>query len=159
MRRFRSSASFGKRQEFGAIAELLRRGYDVYVTLVDDQQIDCVVRQGPSDFYDVQIKARSKDCVVGNQAYFPLLWVDKPRRNYIFILYAEAIGDQGTYWVIPSTTLTEPGFGNSLKSGDNKGAFRVRLALNGKPRPKYLNYINAFENAFGAPPNVNLSGD
>lgn len=63
---FRSSASFGKRQEFGAIAELLRRGYDVYVTLVDDQQIDGVVRQ----------------------------W---PRRNYIFILYAEAVGERGTY--------------------------------------------------------------
>jgi hypothetical protein len=33
---FRHSASFGKRQEFGAIVELLRRGYDVYTTLVDD---------------------------------------------------------------------------------------------------------------------------
>ena len=59
MTRFRHSASFGKRQEFGAIAELLRRGYDVYITLVDDQGIDCIVRQGPDKFYDVQIKARS----------------------------------------------------------------------------------------------------
>jgi hypothetical protein len=159
MARFRSSASFGKRQEFGAIAELLRRGYDVYVTLVDDQQIDCVVRQGPNEFYDVQIKARSRDCVVKNQAYFPLLWIDKPRRNYIFILYAEAIGDRGTYWVIPSTTLVAPGFGNSLKSGANKGAFRVRLASNGRPRPKYLEYINAFENAFGDPPIVDISSN
>jgi hypothetical protein len=41
---FRSSASFGKRQEFAAIAELLKRNYDVYSTLVDDQQIDCIVR-------------------------------------------------------------------------------------------------------------------
>jgi hypothetical protein len=24
------------------VAELLRHGYDVYMTLVDDQQIDCV---------------------------------------------------------------------------------------------------------------------
>lgn len=38
---------FRQAQEFGAIAELLRRGYDVYVTLVDDQGIDCIVRQGP----------------------------------------------------------------------------------------------------------------
>ena len=41
----RSSASFGKRQEYVAIAELLRRGLDVYMTLVDDQQIDCIIRQ------------------------------------------------------------------------------------------------------------------
>lgn len=42
---FRSSASFGKRQEYIAVAELLRRGFDVYMTLVDDQQIDCAFRQ------------------------------------------------------------------------------------------------------------------
>lgn len=41
----RSTASFGKRQEYIAVAELLRRGFDVYMTLVDDQQIDCVIRQ------------------------------------------------------------------------------------------------------------------
>lgn len=29
--------------------ELLRRGYDVYLTLVDDQQIDCIVRFGDRD--------------------------------------------------------------------------------------------------------------
>jgi hypothetical protein len=34
---YRSSASFGKRQEYIAVAELLRRGHDVYMTLVDDQ--------------------------------------------------------------------------------------------------------------------------
>jgi hypothetical protein len=43
---FRDSASFGKRQEFTVTAELLRRGYDVYQTLVDDQQIDCIIRKG-----------------------------------------------------------------------------------------------------------------
>ena len=35
----RHRASFGKRQEYIAIAELLRRAYDVYMTLVDDQQM------------------------------------------------------------------------------------------------------------------------
>jgi len=61
---FRSSGSFGKRQEYIAIAELLRRGYDVYMTLVDDQQIDCVVRVEVNShpvYIDVQIKARSAD--------------------------------------------------------------------------------------------------
>lgn len=42
---YRSTASFGKRQEYVVIAELLRRGFDVYQTLVDDQGIDCVIRQ------------------------------------------------------------------------------------------------------------------
>lgn len=63
MVRYRHTASFGKRQEFIAIAELLRRGFDVYQTLVDDQQIDCVIRKevsGNPVYLDIQIKARSK---------------------------------------------------------------------------------------------------
>jgi hypothetical protein len=59
---FRSSGSFGKRQEYIAVAELLRDGYDVYMTLVDDQQIDCLVHLEVDShpvYIDVQIKARS----------------------------------------------------------------------------------------------------
>jgi hypothetical protein len=40
---YRDTASFGKRQEFIVIAELLRRGFDVYLTLVDDQGISSVI--------------------------------------------------------------------------------------------------------------------
>ena len=70
----RSSASFGKRQEYVAIAELLRRGFDVYMTLVDDQQIDCIIRQekdGKLRYLDVQIKARSKNCIPKTVAFSP----------------------------------------------------------------------------------------
>jgi hypothetical protein len=41
---FRSSPSFGKRQEYIAVAELLCRGYDVNMILEEDQHIDCVLR-------------------------------------------------------------------------------------------------------------------
>lgn len=82
---FRSSASFGKRQEFIAIAELLRRGFDVYLTLVDDQQIDCVVRKevsGEPVYMDIQIKARSKQCNPKNAGRFAALEVRNPRPNF-----------------------------------------------------------------------------
>jgi hypothetical protein len=42
------------------IAELLKRGLDVYMTLVDDQDIDCVVRLDNKRYVEVQIKARSE---------------------------------------------------------------------------------------------------
>jgi hypothetical protein len=147
MPKFRSTASFGKRQEFGAIAELLRRGYDVYMTLVDDQGIDCIIRQGPERFFDVQIKARSKESKAGKVGHFPLLDCTNARKNYVFIFFSEGVGDRGQYWVIPSTTIVKPGFGTTLKSGKNKGKYR--LILN---RPKYAAYVDAFEAAFGEPP-------
>ena len=76
MTNYRSSAFFGKRQEYIAVAELLRRGYDVYMTLVDDQQIDCVIRQekdGQLRYLDIQIKARSKECTPKNAGRFAAL--------------------------------------------------------------------------------------
>ena len=81
---YRSSASFGKRQEFVAIAELLRRDFDVYLTLVDDQQIDCIVRKevdGELVYLDIQIKARSKDCKPKNAGTFAALEVRAARPN------------------------------------------------------------------------------
>jgi hypothetical protein len=151
---YRHSASFGKRQEYVAIAELLRRGYDVYMTLVDDQGIDCIVRQGPNKYIDVQIKARSKNIVPGNAGHFPLLPIDKPRWNYVFIFYSEHID---TYWVIPSTHMVKDGFCNHNKSGPNKGKYRIMLTNYSKSkdkisaRPKYLDYVDAFEKVFGPP--------
>jgi hypothetical protein len=153
-RTFRSSASFGKRQEYVAIAELLKRGYDVYLTLVDDMGIDCVIRQGSNRYFDVQIKARSRSVVGNNAALFPHVEVTSARRNYVFVFYSE-MADM--YWVIPSTEIVKPGFANVLKSGANKGRYRLKLAnfstAQGRPlpRPKYAKWEGAFEEVLGKP--------
>jgi hypothetical protein len=135
MPKFRSTASFGKRQEFGAIAELLRRGCDVYTRLVDDQGIDCIVRQGPDVFFDVQIKARSKESKAGKAGHFPLLNCSSARKNYVFIFFSGGVGQRGRYWVVPSLKIVQPGFATVLKSGQNRAKYR--LILN---RPKYADY-------------------
>ena len=59
--KYRDTASFGKRQEYSVVAELLKRGFDVYMTLVDDQGIDCIIRLNSGRYLDIQIKARSKE--------------------------------------------------------------------------------------------------
>lgn len=63
--KYRDTASFGRRQEYSVIAELLKRNFDVYMTLVDDQGIDCVIRLDDKRYVDVQIKARSKGVDIG----------------------------------------------------------------------------------------------
>lgn len=120
---FRSSGSFGKRQEYIAVAELVRRGYDVYMTLVDDQQIDCVVRLvvGSHPVYiDVQIKARSTDAK--QPGTFAALIVRDPRPNFMFVFYSEGTG---TYWVMPSLDLVQEATRN--KEGVNAGNTRLSL--------------------------------
>ena len=83
---YRDAASFGKRQEFIVIAELLRRGFDVYLTLVDDQGIDCIIRKNEKCYIDVQIKARSRGAKEGH--LFAGMSIT-PRKNYFFIFYTE----------------------------------------------------------------------
>lgn len=78
----RTSDSFGKRQKYIAVAELLRRGFDVYMALVDDQQIDCVLRQeanGALRYLDIQIKARP--LAAKHPGTFAALTIRKPRPN------------------------------------------------------------------------------
>jgi hypothetical protein len=100
---FRDNSSFGKRQEFTAIAELLRRGFDVYLTLVDDQGIDCIIRRDEHTYVDIQIKARSRRAK--HWATFAAMEFT-PRRNLFFIFYTERgfseSADIPNIWVMSS---------------------------------------------------------
>jgi hypothetical protein len=142
---FRSSASFGKRQEFVAVAELLKRGLDVYMTLVDDQQIDCIVRLpgNPPSYIDLQIKARSKSAK--NASTFAAMEIREPRDNFLFLFYSEVCS---TYWVMPSLDVVK--LANRNKGGKNAGKFSMVFCnCNSKgqwvPRPKWKRYENAFK--------------
>lgn len=146
-RSYRSSASFGKRQEYVVIAELLRRGFDVYQTLVDDQGIDCIIRQdGQRElrYLDIQIKARSKDCNPKNAGRFAAMEITSPRPNYFFIFYSEMID---TYWVVPSLELVSHARRN--KTGQNVGRYTINFCnvrVDGKvvSRPLFDRYKDNF---------------
>jgi hypothetical protein len=143
---FRSSASFGKRQEFVAIAELLKRNYDVYLTLVDDQQIDCIVRleREPFPVYvDIQIKARSKKAK--NPGTFAAMEIRKPRPNFFFIFYSEAANE---YWIMPSLEVAK--LANQGKSGKAIGRYRIVFTNTNvkgevRARPKWEKWKNKFD--------------
>ena len=92
-------------EKYITVGELLRRGLDVYMTLVDDQQIDCIIRQekiGQLRYLDIQIKARSNQCIEKDGGFFPAMHVRNPRENFYFIFYSE---HANTYWIVPSLEL------------------------------------------------------
>ena len=142
----RLTTSPAKRLEYLAIAELLKRGLDVYATLADDRQIDCVIRnedvKGKPKYLDVRIRARSG--TGKNAGFFTPVKLYNPRPNYIFIFYSEPVN---TCWVIPSLALAK--VANRSKSGKTKGTYSLMLASETekgwRARPKYRKYENAFE--------------
>jgi hypothetical protein len=116
---FRDTSSFGKRQEYTAITELLKRGFDVYLTLVDDQGIDCIIRRNARTYIDVQIKARSsqaKQWTTFAAMHF------SPRRNFYFIFYIER---SDALWVMPSHAVARMSHQNA--AGANKGRYTLVL--------------------------------
>ncbi|MBT3022051.1 MAG: DUF4365 domain-containing protein [Candidatus Thiodiazotropha sp. (ex Lucina aurantia)] len=116
---YRDSASFGKRQEYVVVAELLKRGFDVYMTLVDDQGIDCIIRIDDQTYIDIQIKARSK---IAKQWNFFAAMTIEPKDNYFFIFYTEK---NDTLWVMPSKEVVNYAVTN--KNGKNKGKHSLTL--------------------------------
>lgn len=136
--RSQSRASYGKRHEYIVIAELLRHGFDVYIPLVDDRQIDCIIRRGCDHYLDVQIKARSRD---GN---FAAMNIPCPRPNYFFVFYVESIR---TRWIFPSRELVELAY--QAQTGRNEGRYTVNLTgrRDGEvcPSGRFAEYIDFSE--------------
>lgn len=141
-KKYRDTASFGRRQEYSVIAELLKRNFDVYMTLVDDQGIDCVIRLNDKRYLDIQIKARSKEAKQWN--FFAAMSFDV-RDNFYFIFYTEK---NNNFWVVPSKDVKELGIEN--KSGKNAGKISLSLPRteSGDKASKFDKYKN--EKGFAA---------
>ena len=69
---FRHSAGFGKRMEYNLIGKMLMEGLDVYLPLVDDHGVDCVIKKEDGTFIEIQIKARSNEVTEGDAALFAI---------------------------------------------------------------------------------------
>jgi hypothetical protein len=116
---YRDSASFGKRQEYVVIAELLKRKFDVYLTLVDDQGIDCIIKINNDAYIDIQIKARSETAKQWN--LFAAMKI-VPRDNYYFVFYIET---NNTFWVMPSKDVVKYAITN--KNGKHSGKHSLTI--------------------------------
>ncbi|MBZ5640741.1 MAG: hypothetical protein LAO51_18540, partial [Acidobacteriia bacterium] len=127
---------------------LLEEGFDVYQTLVDDQQIDCVVRgrRGKAPVYlDIQVKARSCEADRRSWGVWPSIKVTEPRENLFFVFYSEPL--HKTSWVIPSQYLVA--HSSRVLSGEYEGRFTVTLVtMSGdseRENPLFSRYKDSFK--------------
>lgn len=51
---FRHSAGFGKRMEYNLVGKMLMEGLDVYLPLVDDHGVDCIIKREDGTFIEIQ---------------------------------------------------------------------------------------------------------
>jgi hypothetical protein len=89
----------GKEGELKVIGELLRRGFDIYLPLIDIGGIDCIIKTDV-DYKEIQIKTReSAQLLLFDVKEFT------PRDNFFVICYSTKEPD--TYWVIPSKVFKQ----------------------------------------------------
>ena len=138
---FRDKASFGKRIEYYIIGKMLKEGLDVYIPIVDDHGVDCIIKNPDGKFIEVQIKARSKKVQSGSEALFG---VNKhsESKNFYYIFYSE---EMDCTWIMSSKEFNKECSTN--KAGKHVGM--KKIWLNGKdrktkkpyPKKQYDKYI------------------
>ena len=116
---FRHSAGFGKRMEYYLIGKMLMEGLDVYVPLVDDHGVDCVIKKENDMFIEVQIKARSSEVIDGDAALFSAI-THECTSNFYFVFYSERLD---TMWIMSSEEFLQESVTN--KSGKNAGKHSI----------------------------------
>ena len=112
---FRHSAGFGKRMEYNLIGKMLMEGLDVYVPLVDDHGVDCIIKKSDGTFIEVQIKARSKESNDGDAALFAAI-THEHRENFYFVFFSERLD---MMWILSSEEFLKECV--THKNGKNKG--------------------------------------
>ncbi len=118
---FRHSASFGKKIEYKLIGDMLAEGLDVYVPLVDDHGVDCVVKKEDGTFIEIQIKARSNEVAAKDAALFAAI-THELTNNFYFVFYSERLD---TMWIMSSKEFLYECTTN--KTGKNKGKHTIHL--------------------------------
>lgn len=114
---FRHSAGFGKRMEYNLVGKMLMEGLDVYLPLVDDHGVDCVIKKEDGTFIEVQIKARSNEVTEGDAALFAAITHELTENFFFFfVFYSERLD---LMWILSSQEFLQECVTN--KNGKNKG--------------------------------------
>lgn len=144
---FRHSAGFGKRMEYYLIGQMLMEDLDVYVPLVDDHGVDCIIKKDDGTFIEVQIKARSNDVADGDAALFAAIQPHELKESFYWLFYSERLNG-GTMWILSSEEFLQECVTN--KTGKNKGRHSIWFNGNKKNKdgikeeyckPRYLKYV------------------
>ena len=94
---------------------MLMEGLDVYLPLVDDHGVDCVIKKEDGTFIEVQIKARSSEVNNGDAALFAAITHDFTP-NFYFVFYSERLD---LMWIMSSEEFLQECVTN--KNGKNAG--------------------------------------
>ena len=106
----------GKMGELAVLAELLKRGFQVYQPMVDIG-IDCLVDVGKGNYKEIQIKSRQDSAIFATRKFTP--------RERFFVICSVNSKKGDFLWVFPSKIFHE----NATLSKDKRGKEHLQLRI------------------------------
>ncbi|MBI2653595.1 hypothetical protein HYX02_02170 [Candidatus Woesearchaeota archaeon] len=123
----------GKLGEYRIIVELLKRGYNVFEVVDDNEGIDFVIRLPNGRYIEIQAKYK-KD------GYFNQFYMRKePSDNYFFIFYW---ADEDHFWIVPSKEIKEKA--SYQQDGVWKNTYTINLT-SGVQRETFKDYKDKWD--------------
>ena len=129
----RASQRLGKRGEYTALGRMLDLGLDVYVPVVDVENIDFVVRNNKGGYQAVQVKTRAPK----KKGEIFDVGLPRARRDFVVILHIAGTED---FWVLPFKVFVRHG----IKSEYFEKRGKVRLILTEKKKKALHSYRGNF---------------
>lgn len=111
----------GKQGELLVIGELLQRGYQVYLPMVD-QGIDCLVDIGGGNYKEIQIKYREDESIFNARKFVP-------RDSFYIACYLNSRHGR-EIWIIPSKVFQAKGKVVQVRGRDY---IQLRIGKEGSP--------------------------
>jgi len=98
-----TSQQMGKRAEFLAFGELVKRGADIYLPVMDIG-IDAVIRKKDSTYLQIQVKSTKAPGMAG---WFNVYDLDQYEGKGLFIICVDLSKEPPEIWILPSEVFQE----------------------------------------------------
>ena len=140
-----TSQQKGKRAEFLAFGELVKRGADIYLPVIDTG-IDAIIRKQDGTYLQIQVKSTKAPGMAG---WFNVYDLDQYKGKRLFIICVDLSKEPPETWILPSEVFQK----HAVVWDTKKGWKRYTLGMDSrdtkhgnKPRQELLKkYCGAWE--------------
>jgi len=115
-RSLKTSQQKGKQAEFLVFGELIRRGADLYLPVID-KGIDAIIRKEDGSYLQIQVKSTEASEQAG---WFNVWDLELYKGRNLFIVCVEMSKEPPEIWVLPSEVFMEYANVSKSKEGWNK---------------------------------------
>ena len=122
----------GKYGEYSVILKLLKEGFNIYPTLVDDIGVDLIIKNKNEKYIEIQIKSVWTDL---NKEWFQIQTKSDENliRNNFFII---GIDKEQNSWIFPSKVFFDERYTSKSRKKSGGYTFDLNLALKRRKNKK-----------------------